>query len=65
MYQLTSIQPQYINILTVISTSFFLHVCDQQEALSRIISTLANKCEELQHFLESVNKTLTGLQVSS
>ncbi|XP_017259434.1 FSD1-like protein [Kryptolebias marmoratus] len=34
----------------------------QKEALSRIISTLANKNEELQHFLESVNKTLKGLQ---
>lgn len=45
--------------------NLFFNVCDQQEALSRIISTLANKCEELQHFLESVNKTLTGLQVSS
>lgn len=34
-----------------------------QEALRRIISTLANKNEELENFLESVDNTLTGLQV--
>jgi len=36
-----------------------------QEALCRIISTLANKNEELHNFLETVDNTLTGLQVSS
>lgn len=36
-----------------------------QEALRRIISTLSNKNEELEHFLESVDHTLTGLQVRS
>lgn len=34
-----------------------------QEALRRIISTLSNKNEELENFLESVDSTLTGLQV--
>ncbi|XP_051268031.1 FSD1-like protein isoform X3 [Dicentrarchus labrax] len=34
------------------------------EALRRIISTLANKNEELQNFLETVDNTLTGLQES-
>lgn len=34
-----------------------------QEALRRIISTLANKNEELETFLGSVDHTLTGLQV--
>ncbi|XP_054468555.1 FSD1-like protein isoform X2 [Anoplopoma fimbria] len=34
----------------------------QKEALCRIISTLANKNEELQNFLETVDSTLTGLQ---
>ncbi|KAM7392275.1 hypothetical protein PAMA_007405 [Pampus argenteus] len=37
----------------------------QKEALCRIISTLANKNEELQTFLETVNTTLTGLQEES
>ncbi|CAF87571.1 unnamed protein product [Tetraodon nigroviridis] len=37
----------------------------QKEALRRIISTLSNKNEELEHFLESVDHTLTGLQVRS
>ncbi|XP_010788722.1 FSD1-like protein isoform X1 [Notothenia coriiceps] len=37
----------------------------QKEALSRIISTLANKNEELQTFLETVDNTLTGLQEES
>ncbi|KAM9841163.1 FSD1-like protein [Aulostomus maculatus] len=37
----------------------------QKEALRRIISTLANKNEELQTFLETVNSTLTGLQEES
>ncbi|XP_047426197.1 FSD1-like protein isoform X2 [Mugil cephalus] len=37
----------------------------QKEALRRIISTLANKNEELQHFLETVNNTMTGLQEES
>uniref|UniRef100_A0A3Q0SR92 Fibronectin type III and SPRY domain containing 1-like n=1 Tax=Amphilophus citrinellus TaxID=61819 RepID=A0A3Q0SR92_AMPCI len=40
-------------------------MCCKQEALRRIISTLTNKSEELQNFLESVDHTLTGLQVSS
>uniref|UniRef100_A0A3Q2EJC4 Fibronectin type III and SPRY domain containing 1 like n=1 Tax=Cyprinodon variegatus TaxID=28743 RepID=A0A3Q2EJC4_CYPVA len=35
------------------------------EALCRIINTLANKNEELQNFLDSVDSTRTGLQVSS
>ncbi|XP_072228257.1 FSD1-like protein isoform X2 [Leuresthes tenuis] len=38
---------------------------NRQEALRRIISTLANKNEELQHFLESVNSTVSGLQDES
>ncbi|XP_042252182.1 FSD1-like protein isoform X1 [Thunnus maccoyii] len=37
----------------------------QKEALRRIISTLANKNEELQTFLETVDTTLTGLQEES
>ncbi|XP_028274227.1 FSD1-like protein isoform X2 [Parambassis ranga] len=37
----------------------------QKEALHRIISTLANKNEELQNFLEMVDSTLTGLQEES
>ncbi|XP_060916812.1 FSD1-like protein isoform X1 [Labrus mixtus] len=37
----------------------------QKEALSRIICTLANKNEELQNFLETVDNTLTGLQEES
>ncbi|XP_040915462.1 FSD1-like protein isoform X2 [Toxotes jaculatrix] len=37
----------------------------KQEALRRIISTLANKNEELQNFLETVDNTLTGLQEQS
>ncbi|KAK2818473.1 hypothetical protein Q5P01_024034 [Channa striata] len=37
----------------------------QKEALRRIISTLANKNEELQNFLETVDTTLTGLQEES
>ncbi|KAF7659707.1 hypothetical protein LDENG_00294030 [Lucifuga dentata] len=37
----------------------------QKEALQRIITTLANKNEELQHFLETINNTLTGLQEES
>ncbi|XP_045898027.1 FSD1-like protein isoform X2 [Micropterus dolomieu] len=37
----------------------------QKEALRRIISTLTNKNEELQNFLETVDNTLTGLQVES
>lgn len=41
-----------------------MFVC-KQEALRRIISTLASKNEELQNFLEAVDHTLTGLQVSS
>ncbi|KAI3362534.1 hypothetical protein L3Q82_012836, partial [Scortum barcoo] len=35
------------------------------EALRRIISTLANKNEELQNLLEAVDNTLTGLQEES
>ncbi|XP_044030973.1 FSD1-like protein isoform X2 [Siniperca chuatsi] len=38
---------------------------NQKEALRRIISTLANKNEELQNFLETVDNTLTGLQEES
>ncbi|XP_034751598.1 FSD1-like protein isoform X2 [Etheostoma cragini] len=37
----------------------------QKEALCRIISTLANKNEELQTFLETVDNTLSGLQEES
>ncbi|XP_063745436.1 FSD1-like protein isoform X2 [Eleginops maclovinus] len=37
----------------------------QKEALCRIISTLANKNEELQTFLETVDNTLMGLQEES
>ncbi|XP_069557058.1 FSD1-like protein isoform X1 [Brachyistius frenatus] len=37
----------------------------QKEALRRIISTLANKNEELQNFLETIDNTLTGLQEES
>ncbi|XP_023193468.1 FSD1-like protein isoform X1 [Xiphophorus maculatus] len=37
----------------------------QKEALRRIINTLANKNEELQHFLDSVDGTQTGLQEES
>ncbi|XP_043952361.1 FSD1-like protein isoform X3 [Gambusia affinis] len=37
----------------------------QKEALRRIINTLANKNEELQHFLDSVDGTRTGLQEES
>lgn len=37
----------------------------QQEALRRIINTLANKNEELQLFLDSVDNTRTGLQEES
>ncbi|KAM7368504.1 hypothetical protein PAMP_012843 [Pampus punctatissimus] len=43
----------------------YLCFCVKQEALCRIISTLANKNEELQTFLETVNATLTGLQEES
>ncbi|XP_026211314.1 FSD1-like protein isoform X2 [Anabas testudineus] len=37
----------------------------RQEALRRIIGTLANKNEELQNLLETVDNTLTGLQEES
>ncbi|XP_007541768.1 FSD1-like protein isoform X2 [Poecilia formosa] len=37
----------------------------QKEALRRIINTLANKNEELQYFLDSVDGTRTGLQEES
>ncbi|XP_075885224.1 FSD1-like protein isoform X2 [Nelusetta ayraudi] len=37
----------------------------QKEALRRIISTLSNKNEELQNFLDSLDNTLTGLQEES
>ncbi|GAA6233432.1 FSD1-like protein [Lates japonicus] len=37
----------------------------QKEALRRIITTLTNKNEELQNFLETVDNTLTGLQEES
>ncbi|XP_008324388.1 FSD1-like protein isoform X3 [Cynoglossus semilaevis] len=37
----------------------------QKEALRRIISTLANKNEELHNFLEAVDSTLVGLQEDS
>ncbi|MEQ2189392.1 hypothetical protein GOODEAATRI_024836, partial [Goodea atripinnis] len=35
------------------------------EALRRIINTLVNKNEELQHFLDSIDSTRTGLQEES
>ncbi|XP_026153290.1 FSD1-like protein isoform X1 [Mastacembelus armatus] len=38
---------------------------ESQEALHRIITTLANKNEELQIFLETLDNTLTGLQEES
>ncbi|KAF6718770.1 FSD1-like protein [Oryzias melastigma] len=37
----------------------------QKEALQRIISTLANKKEELQHFLDSIDGSLSGLEEES
>ncbi|RVE66212.1 hypothetical protein OJAV_G00124770 [Oryzias javanicus] len=37
----------------------------QKEALRRIIGTLANKREELQHFLDSIDGSLSGLQDES
>ncbi|XP_046870951.1 FSD1-like protein isoform X1 [Hypomesus transpacificus] len=37
----------------------------QKEALQRIITTLANKNEELHHFMETLNHSLAGLQVNS
>ncbi|XP_023816666.1 FSD1-like protein isoform X2 [Oryzias latipes] len=37
----------------------------QKEALRRIISTLANKKEELKHFLDSLSSSLSGLQEES
>lgn len=43
--------------------SWLLTSCAPQEALRRIISTLSNKNEELENFLESLDNTLTGLQV--
>ncbi len=42
-----------------------MFLCVTQEALRRIIGTLANKNEELHNFLETLDNTLTGLQVSS
>ncbi|XP_042337052.1 FSD1-like protein, partial [Plectropomus leopardus] len=44
---------------------FFVCFVFKQEALCRIISTLANKNEELQNLLETVDATLTGLQEES
>ncbi|XP_047228939.1 FSD1-like protein isoform X2 [Girardinichthys multiradiatus] len=37
----------------------------QKEALRRIMNTLVNKNEELQHFLDSIDSTRTGLQEES
>ncbi len=36
-----------------------------QDALQRIIATLANKNEELQNFIETLNYTLGRVQVST
>lgn len=36
-----------------------------QDALQRIIATLANKNEELQNFIETLNHTLGQVQVST
>ncbi|XP_075934394.1 FSD1-like protein isoform X1 [Anarhichas minor] len=48
-----------------VSLSLIQMMDTQKEALCRIISTLANKNEELQTFLETVDNTLTGLQEES
>nr|XP_046194021.1 FSD1-like protein [Oncorhynchus gorbuscha] len=37
----------------------------QKEALQRIITTLANKNEELQNFMETLTHSLAGVQVNS
>ncbi|XP_032621726.1 FSD1-like protein isoform X1 [Chelonoidis abingdonii] len=37
----------------------------QKEALQRIISTLANKNEEIQNFIDTLNHTLKGVQANS
>uniref|UniRef100_A0A671L914 Fibronectin type III and SPRY domain containing 1-like n=2 Tax=Sinocyclocheilus anshuiensis TaxID=1608454 RepID=A0A671L914_9TELE len=44
---------------------FFVVVCFLQDALQRIIATLANKNEELQNFIETLNHTLGRVQVNS
>ncbi len=45
-----------------ISMSIFFFL---QDALQRIIATLANKNEELQNFIETLNHTLGRVQVST
>ncbi|KAI6055229.1 FSD1L [Marmota monax] len=37
----------------------------QKEALQRIISTLANKNDEIQNFIDTLNQTLRGVQENS
>ncbi|KYO35106.1 FSD1-like protein isoform B [Alligator mississippiensis] len=37
----------------------------QKEALQRIISTLANKNDEIQNFIDTLNHTLKGVQANS
>uniref|UniRef100_A0ABI7WSW5 B-box C-terminal domain-containing protein n=1 Tax=Felis catus TaxID=9685 RepID=A0ABI7WSW5_FELCA len=37
----------------------------QKEALQRIISTLANKNDEIQNFIDTLNQTLKGVQENS
>lgn len=37
----------------------------QKEALQRIISTLANKNDEIQNFIDTLNHTLKGVQENS
>uniref|UniRef100_A0A672P2S8 Fibronectin type III and SPRY domain containing 1 like n=1 Tax=Sinocyclocheilus grahami TaxID=75366 RepID=A0A672P2S8_SINGR len=44
---------------------FVVVVCFLQDALQRIIATLANKNEELQNFIETLNHTLGRVQVNS
>ena len=46
----------------VVDLFFFIFL---QEALQRIITTLANKNEELHNFMETVNHSLAGLQVGN
>uniref|UniRef100_A0A8C1ZME1 Fibronectin type III and SPRY domain containing 1-like n=1 Tax=Cyprinus carpio TaxID=7962 RepID=A0A8C1ZME1_CYPCA len=47
------------------SVGFYLFACFLQDALQRIIATLANKNEELQNFIETLNHTLGRVQVNS
>ncbi|XP_040014106.1 FSD1-like protein isoform X3 [Xiphias gladius] len=69
MCEFTSCQyprpPLSLSISLSISLSLSQVMDTQKEALRRIISTLANKNEELQNFLETVDNTLTGLQEES